>query len=323
MIHVKLQLGCLLVILYIVISYIKETTKTKMKCNHFFDALMIITPWAVFFDGFTAWTVNHMDIVPDMVNRIAHLLMDLTIIITTAYTFDQLLGFRKKRHILYLGIPGIISLLLVCLGIGDLRFIEGATTWYSMGFSVYVCYATIILYYGAVLYFVISRRRFLPKDKVLGTLSFIVIAGVILVTQTIFPEVLLTAIFPTILLLGIYIDFENPAIRKLTMYTDEMADGFATMVESRDNNTGGHIKRTKAYVTLMLNKMRGDSYYRRVLSRDYITHVINAAPLHDVGKIATPDSILQKPGKLTDEEYAIMKRHAAEGGKIIQQTFRP
>ena len=52
------------------------------------------------------------------------------------------------------------------------------------------------------------------------------------------------------------------------MYTDEMADGFATMVESRDNNTGGHIKRTKAYVTLMLNKMRGDSYYRRVLSRD-------------------------------------------------------
>ena len=326
MIHVKLQLGCLLVILNIVISYIKETTKTKMKCDHFFDALMIITPWAVFFDGFTAWTVNHMDIVPDMVNRIAHLLffllMDLTIIITTAYTFDQLLGFRKKRHILYLGIPGIISLLLVCLGIGDLRFIEGATTWYSMGFSVYVCYATIILYYGAVLYFVISRRRFLPKDKVLGTLSFIVIAGVILVTQTIFPEVLLTAIFPTILLLGIYIDFENPAIRKLTMYTDEMADGFATMVESRDNNTGGHIKRTKAYVTLMLNKMRGDSYYRRVLSRDYITHVINAAPLHDVGKIATPDSILQKPGKLTDEEYAIMKRHAAEGGKIIQQTFR-
>ena len=48
MIHVKLQLGCLLVILYIVISYIKETTKTKMKCDHFFDALMIVTPWAVF-----------------------------------------------------------------------------------------------------------------------------------------------------------------------------------------------------------------------------------------------------------------------------------
>lgn len=325
MLDVKLQLGCLLVILYIVISYIKETTKSKLKCNRFFDALMIVAPWAVFFDGFTAWTVNHLDIVPDALNRTAHLLfflfMDLTIIITTAYTFDQLLGFRKKRHILYLGIPGIISLIMVIAGIGNLKFIEGATTWYSMGFSVYVCYATVILYYGAVLFFVISRRRFLPKDKVLGTLSFIVIAGVILVVQTIFPEVLLTSIFPTILLLGIYIDFENPALRKLTMHNDEMADAFATLVESRDNNTGGHIKRTKAYVTLMLNKMLKDRYYRRILSRDYITHVINAAPLHDVGKIATPDSILQKPGKLTDEEYAIMKQHAAEGGKIIQQTF--
>lgn len=325
MIDIKLQLGCLLVILYIVISYVKETTKSKIKCNRYFDALLIVAPWAVFFDGLTAWTVNHNNIVPDVLNRIFHLLffilMDLTIFITTAYTFDQLLGFRRKRYILYLGIPEIISMILVAAGIGELRFIEGATTWYSMGFSVYVCYATVILYYGALLYFVISRRRFLPKDKVLGTLSFIVIAGVILVVQTIFPEVLLTSIFPTILLLGIYIDFEDPALHKLTMHSDEMADAFATLVESRDNNTGGHIKRTKAYVRLMLHKMRSDRYYHRILSRDYITNVINAAPLHDVGKIATPDSILQKPGKLTDEEYSIMKQHAAEGGKIIQQTF--
>lgn len=326
MIHIKLQLGCLLVILYIVISYIKETTKSKLKCNRLFDALMVVAPWAVFFDGFTAWTVNHMDIVPDALNRAAHLLffvfMDLMIIITTLYTFDHLVGFRKKRYMLYLSIPWAVMLVMVIAGIGELKFIKGETTWYSMGFSVYVCYATLILYYGAVLSFVIARRRFLPKNKVLGTLSFIAIAGVILVVQTIFPEVLLTSIFPTILLLGIYIDFENPALRKLTMHSNEMSDAFATLVESRDNNTGGHIKRTKAYVTLMLNKMCGDRYYRRVLNRDYITNVINAAPLHDVGKIATPDSILQKPGKLTDEEYAVMKQHAAEGGEIIRQTFR-
>lgn len=62
-------------------------------------------------------------------------------------------------------------------------------------------------------------------------------------------------------------------------------------------------------------------YYRRHLSKDYITNVKNAAPLHDIGKIATPDSILQKPGKLTDEEYAIMKKHAADGAEIIRHTF--
>ena len=82
-----------------------------------------------------------------------------------------------------------------------------------------------------------------------------------------------------------------------------MIDGFATLVESKDNNTGGHIKRTRAYVDLILRKMRHDKKYRKVLSKDYINNVSNAAPLHDIGKISTPDRILQKPGKLTDEAF--------------------
>lgn len=100
-----------------------------------------------------------------------------------------------------------------------------------------------------------------------------------------------------------------------------MLDGFATMVEKRDYNTGGHIKRTRAYVNLLLEKMRDDRYYRNILNKDYMLNVIHAAPLHDIGKIATPDSILQKPGKLTAAEYEIMKQHAATGGDIILQTF--
>ena len=67
--------------------------------------------------------------------------------------------------------------------------------------------------------------------------------------------------------------------------------------------------------------MRHDKRYQDIVNKDYLTNVSNAAPLHDIGKIATPDSILQKPGKLTDEEYAIMKEHAAVGGDIIQNTF--
>ena len=325
MLYFKLQLGCLMVILYIVISYIKQTFHGKIKCDKFFDALLVLTPLAVFFDGFTAWSVNNADVVPEFVNKGAHLLffifMDLTIIVTSMYMFNQLLGFRRNKKTVFLGIPGLISLIVVIAGIGGLEYIDGVTTRYSMGLSVYACYGTVVFYYGLILFFVISRRHFLPNDKVMGTLSFIIIAGVILVTQIIFPEVLLTSLFPTILMLGIYIDFEDPAIKKLTMHKDDMVDGFATMVESRDTNTGGHIKRTKAYVNLMLKKMREDRYYRRHLSKDYITNVINAAPLHDIGKIATPDSILQKPGKLTDEEYAIMKKHAADGADIIRRTF--
>lgn len=74
--------------------------------------------------------------------------------------------------------------------------------------------------------------------------------------QIIYPEVLLTSICATILLVGIYVDFENPSIRRLTVYNDSMVEGFATMVENRDDNTGGHIRRTRAYVNLMMHKMR-------------------------------------------------------------------
>ena len=324
---VKLQVGCLFVILYIEITYIRAAFKGKITCNRQFDALMIVAPWAVFFDGFTAWTVNHMDLILANVNRLAHLFfllcMDLTIIITFAYMYDQLIGFQKKnrKHRLLMRIPGVASLCLIVAGIGKLYYIHGETTWYSMGFPVYICYGTIVLYYGMLLYFLISRYRFLKKEKMLGILSCILIAGVILVTQICFPEVLWTSIFPMILLLGIYIGFENPFIRKLTMQNEEMLDGFATLVESRDNNTGGHIKRTRAYVKLILEKMRNDRYYQDILNRDYMMNVVNAAPLHDIGKIATPDHILQKSEKLTAEEYGIMKEHVAAGGEIILHTF--
>ncbi len=317
-----------MVILYVIVTYHKATVQNHIPHNRLFDALMIVTPWAVFFDGLTAWTVNHLDTVSAPLNGLAHLFffvtMDLVIIITTLYMYDETIGISKrdKNKNLWLLVPGAISLLLIVAGIGKVQYLHGETTNYSMGFSVYVCFITLFLYYGIMLYLLLSRRRFLPKDKEISTTSMIVIVGVVLIVQIIFPEVLLTSICSTILLVGIYLDFENPSIRKLTIYNQNMVEGFATMVENRDDNTGGHIRRTQAYVNLMLHKMRHDPRYSDIVNVDYLNDVSNAAPLHDVGKIATPDRILQKPGKLTDEEYAIMKEHSARGGEIIKTTFK-
>lgn len=324
---VKLQFGCLLVILYIIITYLKAISKGKIVLSREFNLLMFVAPVAVLFDGITAWTVNHMNIVPALWNRLAHLMfflfMELTIIITSQYMYNLLVGYEnaEKWKKMLLKIPGVISIVLMIAGIGKLYYIKGVSTWYSMGFSVYICYGTLVLYYGTVLYIVISRFRFLEESKIIETLTCIGIAGAILAVQIRFPEVLLTSLFPTILLLGIYIGSENPAIKKQEIRNNEMLDGFATLVENKDNNTGGHIKRTRAYVNLILEKMKNDNRYRDIMCKDYMTNVSNAAPLHDIGKIATPDSILQKPGKLSDEEYEIMKEHATQGGKIIRQIF--
>ena len=124
------------------------------------------------------------------------------------------------------------------------------------------------------------------------------------------------------LLLGIYMFFENPYIRMLTTYNSKTVEGFASLIESRDDNTGGHVRRTRDYVNQMMHRMRHDRRYRDVITKDYRINVSNAAPLHDIGKIATPDHILQKPGKLTEDEYAVMKQHAACGGDIIQSIFK-
>lgn len=67
--------------------------------------------------------------------------------------------------------------------------------------------------------------------------------------------------------------------------------------------------------------MRKSNKYQNVLNRDYLTFVSNVAPLHDLGKIAIPDSILQKLGKLTDEEYAKMKEHSVIGSELILNFF--
>ena len=95
----------------------------------------------------------------------------------------------------------------------------------------------------------------------------------------------------------------------------------ADMVESRDKNTGDHVRKTAAYVRLITNKMKEKGLYPEILTDEFINDVCNSAPLHDVGKIMVSDVILNKPGKLTDEEFAIMKTHTTAGSKIIESAM--
>jgi len=108
---------------------------------------------------------------------------------------------------------------------------------------------------------------------------------------------------------------------ELTHYHEEMVMGFATLVENKDGSTGGHIKRTTQYVKLLAEELRDRGYYEDILTEDYVKNLCMAAPMHDIGKIAVPDVILQKPGRLTAEEFEIIKCHSAKGGEIIQETF--
>lgn len=96
---------------------------------------------------------------------------------------------------------------------------------------------------------------------------------------------------------------------------------FAAMIEARDGITGLHIKNTSNFVKILTHAMQNSPKYADRITDDYAQMVSAAAKLHDIGKIAVPDYVPQKPGKLTDEEYEIMKKHPAEGARIIKETL--
>ena len=94
----------------------------------------------------------------------------------------------------------------------------------------------------------------------------------------------------------------------------------ARLAEIRDPETGNHILRTQAYVELLAQRLQSHPRFADTLNDRYIRLLARSAPLHDIGKVGIPDAILQKPGKLDADEWAIMKTHARLGAEAIEQA---
>ncbi len=112
-------------------------------------------------------------------------------------------------------------------------------------------------------------------------------------------------------------------VEKKTKHIIDMHDNLimslAMMVESRDNSTGGHIKRTSEGVRILVDEINKEGELD--LTPEFCKNVIKAAPMHDLGKIAVDDAVLRKPGRFTDAEYEEMKKHSAEGARVIHEIL--
>ncbi len=95
----------------------------------------------------------------------------------------------------------------------------------------------------------------------------------------------------------------------------------ADLVESRDKCTGDHVRKTAAYTRVIMDEMRREGVYADMLTDEFVADVEHSAPLHDIGKIHVPDALLNKPGKLTDEEFRQMQEHTTAGKEIIETTI--
>jgi putative two-component system response regulator len=102
---------------------------------------------------------------------------------------------------------------------------------------------------------------------------------------------------------------------------DSIVFTLANIVESRDKITGGHIERTSRYIKILIEAMLANGVYAKEISKWDLDMAIASARLHDVGKIAVSDLILNKPEKLTPEEFSAMRCHVSEGESIINQMI--
>lgn len=95
----------------------------------------------------------------------------------------------------------------------------------------------------------------------------------------------------------------------------------ADLVESRDKCTGDHVRKTAAYTKIIMDEMRKEGLYADQMTDEFMQDVYNSAPLHDIGKIHVPDALLNKPGRLTEDEFHQMQEHTTAGKEIISATI--
>jgi len=104
---------------------------------------------------------------------------------------------------------------------------------------------------------------------------------------------------------------------EIGMVQDATMIALGSLAETRDNETGNHIRRTQCYIKALAEKLADHPRFRKQLSTENIHLLYKSAPLHDIGKVGIPDTILRKAGKLDEKEFEIMKRHTVLGRDAI------
>lgn len=105
--------------------------------------------------------------------------------------------------------------------------------------------------------------------------------------------------------------------REISTIQDVAMVAMGSLAETRDNETGDHIRRTQFYMKILAERLKGHPRFSAFFEPGSIELLQKSAPLHDIGKVGIPDSILLKPGRLTPEEFAVMKTHTVFGRDAI------
>jgi putative two-component system response regulator len=111
-------------------------------------------------------------------------------------------------------------------------------------------------------------------------------------------------------------------IKEISSSQMAMIFALAKLAESRDDDTGKHLERVQSFCKMLAARLVRHAHYGPQISTSFIDNIYHASPLHDIGKVAIPDSILLKPDKLTPEEFEVMKTHPALGAATLEAVLQ-
>jgi len=191
--------------------------------------------------------------------------------------------------------------------------------------------AAAVYEFIAIVFFGLLSTILFARCKAVANLIFLCIFAVVAVILPVFLFRNGTYISPLFPLLAYasnfsvlsFLDFWREERRlkektSLQLATQEaMLETIANITETRDPETGGHIRRTRSYVETLAEHIRNKQAYAGTVNDSYIEHLLQSAPLHDLGKVGVPDHILLKPGLLTSEEFEEIKKHTHYGKRVI------
>lgn len=119
-------------------------------------------------------------------------------------------------------------------------------------------------------------------------------------------------------------DFDRSLRQEKELYESQIATIYSLvrLLESRDMTSGFHVERVSSLCKLLAEKLRTLPKYQKTINNDYIDNLYKSSPLHDIGKVGIPDRILLKPGKLTSEEFDVMKTHTTIGANTLLEVHK-
>ena len=135
-------------------------------------------------------------------------------------------------------------------------------------------------------------------------------------------ENLHAAIIKAVKEIDLYINKSEEQAASIAALQTNIITVLGDMVENRDENTGGHVRRTAAYAELIAKQLQQNGSEKSQIDDAFVATIAVAAPLHDIGKINISDMILNKPGKLTEEEFAEMKKHTVYGRDMLLRASK-